>query len=81
MIGEVARRTEGKYSKTVRLLRDSSHNFNVSNVNTPNKTCSFLSCDQLNYKVGNLERHLKNFKERDKQRFPKERVSTTTSIV
>ena len=71
MNGELARRSAGKYSSNVRVLRCNSRICYVPNIDALVKAYRFPSCDQLINEAGNLERHLTTCKERNKHIFPK----------
>ena len=71
MIGELPRRTTGKHSKTVRLLRYISQICYVSNINALFKAYRCPSRDQFIEKAYNLEQYLITCKERTKHVFPK----------
>ena len=66
VIGELARRSVGKHSNTLRLLRYNSHICHVSNSNALFKGYRCPSCDQSIEKVQHLERLLTTCKERVK---------------
>ena len=61
LIDELARRSVGKYSITVRLLRYNCHICYASTINLLFKAYRCPSCDQFINGAGNLERHL-NFR-------------------
>ena len=71
MNGELARRSAGKHSSNVRVLRCNSRICYVSNIDALVKVYRFPLCDQLINEAGNLERHLTTCKERNKHFFPK----------
>ena len=58
MIGELARRSVGKHSNTVRLLPYISHICYVSNINGVFKACRYPSCHDFVEKAQHLEGHL-----------------------
>ena len=70
-MGELVRRSVGKYSDTVRLLRYKSHIYSVSKINVLLKAYRCPSCDQFIKRVHDLDRHLTTCKERVKHVFPK----------
>ena len=63
VIGELARRSVGKHSNSVRKIHYISHICYVSNINSFLKTYRCPSCDQFIKNAGNVERHLKTCKE------------------
>ena len=74
---ELARRSVGKYSNTVRILRHNSHIYHVSNFNALFNSYRSPSCDHFIEGDYDLEQHLTSFKEGDKHVFSKKkRVST-----
>ena len=58
MIKELARRSMGKYSNAVRLLRYKSHICHVSNINDLFTAHRCPADDQFNKRAQHLERHL-----------------------
>ena len=70
-IGALARRSVRKYSKTVRLLRYTSHICYESNTNALFKAYRCPSCDQFIKKAYNMEQHLTTCRTRSKYVFPK----------
>ena len=71
MIGELARRSVGKYLKTVRLFPYNEHFCYISNINALFKAFRCPSFDQFIKRAGNVERFLIPFKARIKHVFPK----------
>ena len=63
MIGELAWRSVGKHSNTVRLVRFNSHICSVSNISALFKAYRCPSCDEFISRAPNLERHLTTSKE------------------
>ena len=70
MIGELARRSFGKHSITVWLLRYNSHHCCVSNINAFFKTFHCSSCDEFIDRAPKLERSSTTCKERVKHFSP-----------
>ena len=70
-IGELARRSVGKHSSTVRLLRYNSHICWVSKINALFRDYRCPSCDQFMNKAVHTERHLTSCQEKVKQVFRK----------
>ena len=70
MIGELARRSVGKHSNTVGLLRYNSPIRYVFDINEHFKAYRCPSCDTFNT-APNLERHLTTFSDRVKHVYPK----------
>ena len=70
MIGELARRSVGKYSDIVRLLRYKSHVCHMSDFNAPFKAYCCPSFDQIIKKTEVLGRHLTSCRETTKHVFP-----------
>ena len=58
MIGELARRSVGKHSNTVRLLRYNKHICHVSDINTLFKAYRCPSCDEFIKEAYDLKQHL-----------------------
>ena len=58
MIGELAMRSIGKHSNTVRLFRDNSHICHVSDINSLFKAYRCPSRDQFIRRAQHLEQHL-----------------------
>ena len=79
-IGELARRSVGKYRNSVRLLTYTSLICFVSNINAFFNFYLFPSCESINDSFGNQERHLKIAK-RDLNLFPKEFISIAKNLV
>ena len=71
MIGELERRSVGKHSNTVRLLRYHSHICYVSDINALFKDYPFPSCDEFIKRANHLERNLTTCTERFNHVFPK----------
>ena len=71
MIGTLARRSVGKHSNTVRLLRYNSDNCNVPKSIAFFGTYRSPSYDQVITETGNLERHLATCMDLVKPIFPK----------
>ena len=71
MVGELARRSIGKYEKIVQLMRYNSHICYVDNINALFKAFRCPNCDTYFQKTGNLERHLVRCSERAKHIYPK----------
>ena len=69
LIGELARRSVGKHSSTVRLLRYISHICHVSNINALFKAYRCPSCDAFIKKAYDLERYLTTCREKVKYVF------------
>ena len=63
--------SDGKHSKTVRLLHCNSHFSHVSNVNALFKAYRCPSCDQFNNTVRLQDLHLTTHKEGVTHVFPK----------
>ena len=71
LIGELARRSVGKHSNTVQLLRYTIHICYVSNINALLKVYRCTSGDQFNKTFHQLERRLTTCQERVDHVFPK----------
>ena len=71
LIGELARRSNQKFEKSVKLLRYNNHIFHVSDINSFFESFRCSSCDKIFSKTANLERHLITCSERVKHIYPK----------
>ena len=71
LIGELCRRSNQKYEKSVKLLRYNNHICYVKNINASFKAFRCTTCDTFFSKTGNLERHLVTFSDRVKHIYPK----------
>ena len=71
MIGELAWKSVGKQSNTVRLLCYNNHICYVSGINILFKAYRRPSCDTIFNRAPNLEQHLTTCTERIKQVYPK----------
>ena len=70
-IGELARRSLGKYDKTVKLLRYNHHICYVQDINKFFKSFRCLTCDSFFSKANNLNRHAASCKDRVKNIYPR----------
>ena len=70
IVGELARRTEQKYKKTLRLLRYNNHICYVNNINEVFQSFRCPNCDTFLNRTFNLERHLTIYSERVKLSIP-----------
>ena len=71
LIGELARRSNPKFGKSVKLLRYNNHICYISDLNSFFKSFRCSTCDTIFSKTGNLERHLMTCSERVKHIYPK----------
>ena len=71
LIGELCRRSNQKYEKSVKLLRYNNHVCYVNNINALFKTFRCTTCDTFFSKTGNLERQLVTCNDRVKHIYPK----------
>ena len=71
LIGEIERRSNQKFEKSVKLLRYNNHNCYVNNINALFKAFRCITCDTFFSKTGNLERHLVTCSDRVKHIYPK----------
>ena len=69
MIGELVRRSVGKHSNTLLLLRYNSQNCYISNINALFKAYRCLTCDEFIKSVHRLEQHLTTFKRKQLNMF------------
>ena len=71
LIGELCRRSNQKYEKSVKLLRYNNHICYVNNINVLFKAFRCTTCDTFCSKTVNLERHLVTCSDRFKHIHPK----------
>ena len=71
MVGELARRSNKNYGKTVQLIRYISHICYVDKIHALFKAFRCPTCDTYFQKTGNLERHLVRCSERVEHIYPK----------
>ena len=71
LIGELCRRSNQKYEKSVKLLRYNNHNCYVNNINALFKAFRCTTCDIFFSNTGNLEGHLVTCSDRVKHIYTK----------
>ena len=71
VIGELCRRGNQKYQKSVKLLRYNNHICYVNNINASFKAFRCTMCDTFFSETGNLERHLVTCSDRVIHIYPK----------
>ena len=71
LIGELARRSNRKFEKSVKLLQYNNHICYVNSINALFKAFRCTTCDTFFSKTGNLERHLFTCSDRVKHVYPK----------
>ena len=68
-VGELARRSIGKYENTVKLLRYNNHIINVNNIDIFFKCFRCPTCDTFSHKADHFNRHLFCCKDRISKTF------------
>ena len=71
LIGEMCRRSNQKYEKSVKLLRYNNHICYANNINALFKAFRCATCDTFFSRTGNLEQHLVTCSDRVKHIHPK----------
>ena len=70
-VGELARRSIGKFDTTVNLLRFNNHNIHTNDIDSLFKCFRCPSCDTFFYKSDNFNKHRLRCKDRVKNIYPK----------
>ena len=70
-VGELARRSIGKFEKTVKLLRFNNHIIHTNDIDSFFKCFRCPSCDGFFNRSDNFNRHLLTCKDRVRHIFPK----------
>ena len=70
-VGELARRSIGKYENTVKLLRYNNHIIYVNNIDNFFKCFRCPTCDTFFHKADHFNKHLLRCKDRIKNIYPK----------
>ena len=70
-IGELARRSIGKFEKTVKMLRFNNHIIHTNDIDSFFKFFRCLSCDCFFNRSNNFNRHLMSCKDRVRDIYPK----------